>query len=110
MESWGDFSVEPEDRKPDLAYLNGRGPSYPPSSPAPGDPYRQGQIAGANGNGLNIHGKRPREEDGYGFGYGNGGGENGGEMALAEEVGFVADIVDDPIVNGTSHYALLFLL
>ena len=113
MESWGEFGAEPEDRKPDLTYLNGRGPSYPPPSPAPGDPYTtgwsQGQSAGVNGNGLNTHGKRLREEDGYGYGYGNGG-ENGGEMALAEEVGFVADPADDPVVHGTPFYSIICLL
>lgn len=99
MDSWGgEFSTEPEDRKPDLTYLNGRGPTYPPPSPSPA----------INGNGLNLHGKRPREEDSYSFGYGTGG-ENGGEMALAEEVGFVADASDDPIVHGMMHYILLFL-
>lgn len=103
MESWSEFSAEPEDRKPDLTYLNGRGPTYPPPSPAPEDSngvnWGQGKT-GANGNGINVHGKRPREEDSFSFGYGNGG-ENGGEMALAEEVGFVADAADDPIVYGT---------
>lgn len=113
VEPWGEFGAEPEDRKPDLTYLNGRGPSYPPPSPAPGDPYStgwsQGQSAGVNGNGLNTHGKRPREEDGYGYGYGNGG-ENGGEMALAEEVGFVAGAADDPIVYGIQYSSLCRLL
>ncbi|KAF8527611.1 TFIIE alpha subunit-domain-containing protein [Hysterangium stoloniferum] len=76
MDSWGGLNAEPEDHKPDLNYLNGRAPSY---SSVPSTPD----------GGLNPNGKRTREEEGFTFG------GDGGEMTLAEEVGFVGD---DPTV------------
>ena len=113
MESWGKFGTEPEDHKPDLTYLNGQGPSYPSPLPALDDPYtmgwNQGQSAGVNGNGLNTHRKCLREEDGNGYRYGNGG-ENSGKMALAEEVGFVMDPADDPVVHSTPFYFIICFL
>ncbi|KIJ51938.1 hypothetical protein M422DRAFT_157029 [Sphaerobolus stellatus SS14] len=97
MDGWGTYSVEPEDRKPDLSYLNGSGSSYPPASPAPGTPYSASwndrKSLAVNGN---VLGKRSREEETFTFG-----GESGGEMALVEEVGFSQpESGDDPVVNG----------
>ena len=113
MELWGKFGTEPEDCKPDLTYLNGQGPSYPLPSPALGDPYtmgwNQGKSAGVNGNGLNTHGKCLREEDRYRYKYNNGS-KNSGKVALAEEVGFVMDPADDPVVHSKPFYFIIYLL
>jgi len=96
MDAWGAYGGETEDRKPDLGYLQGKDPSFAAPSPITASPaypaaWNDTPTPAANGNGLNAYGKRPREET-LGFG-----GEAGGEMALAEEVGFVVD-GDDPIV------------
>ena len=103
MDTWGgEFSAELNDRKPDLTYINGRGPSYPPPRPTATEPngtgWNQGQSV--DGDGINAHGKRTRE-DGYGYGFaGSAEGEGAGEMALAEDVGFGGDAADDPLVYG----------
>ncbi|GJJ14936.1 hypothetical protein Clacol_009206 [Clathrus columnatus] len=94
--TWPPLNIEPEERKPDLNYLNGRAPSYPPITPVslPGTPYSTDWGQNSN-NPLNGNGKRLREGTGA-FTFGG----EGGEMTLAEEVGFTADSGDDPIVYG----------
>lgn len=88
--AWPSLNVEVEEKKPDLNYLNGRAPSYPPLTPAslPGTPYNAdwGQSQ------VNVNGKRSREDSGQ-FTF-----NGGGEMALAEDVGFVSKTGNDPIV------------
>lgn len=94
--AWPAQSVEADEKKPDISYMDGRVPSYSPVSLS-GAPY--GTDWGQNtSNVTNGNGKRPREEPGsYAF---------GGEMALATEIGFVVDSGNDPTVYGKSCIAI----
>lgn len=101
--AWPSLNVEIEEKKPDINYLNGRAPSYPPLTPAslPGTPYNAdwGQSR------VNVNGKRQREDPGQ-FTF-NG---EGGEMTLAEEVGFVSKSGNDPTVYGKAVYYMLIIV